>query len=54
MLHKNILVFTGISGDLRGPYSKVKQLKKKERNAFFLDFLNLADLTFSLSRKVDK
>jgi hypothetical protein len=41
-------------GNLLGPYSRVKQFKKKERKAFFLDFFNLADLTGSLSRNVDK
>ena len=44
---------TGIPGNLLGPYSRAKQFKKKERKAFFLDFLNLADFTGSLSRNGD-
>jgi len=55
MLHNvDWYLVTGISGNLPGPYSKVKQFKKKERKAFFLDFLNLADFTGSLCRNIDK
>jgi len=55
MLHNiDWYLVTGISGNLLGPYSRVKQFKKKERMAFFLDFLNLADFTGSLSRNGHK